>query len=150
MKILVVDDDRFIHEMVTASLASGNHDIKHAFGTGEAAQVFRQEGDFDLVITDIVMPGEDGTKLIKYIKDINESIPVLAMTGGLENAIDDYVSFAGLYADFTLSKPFTKEDLALGIRSAIDRAARFAEGGASEQTLFDQLADILGKFASHT
>lgn len=150
MKVLIVDDDRFIHEMIVTSLASGNHEIKHAFATGEAAQIFRQEGDFDLVITDIVMPGEDGTKLIKYIKSINQSIPVLAITGGVENAVDDYVGFASLYSDATLAKPFTKEELSRGIQAALDRVANSAEEDVSEEALFDKIADILSRYAGHT
>ena len=150
MKILIVDDDRFIHEMIVASLASGNHEIKHAFATSEAAQIFRQDGDFDLVITDIVMPCEDGTKLIKYIKSIDQSMPVLAITGGIENAVDDYVALANLYSDATLAKPFTKDGLLHGIQAALDKVANSEDEDVSEQALFDKIAQILGKNVGHT
>lgn len=145
MKILVVDDDRFIHEMVKMALASLGDEIHHAFGTEEAMELFHQHDDIDLVITDIVMPGQDGTKLIQQIKQINELMPVLAMTGGIENAVDDYVCLANMYSDFTLAKPFTKTALLDGIASAITRADTNAHDETPDEALFDNLINILDK-----
>lgn len=149
MKILLVDDDRFIHEIIVAALATQGHDIEHAFDTAHAMNIFTQNPDIDLVITDIVMPGEDGTKLIRHIKSINPALPVLAMTGGIENAVNDYVELARLYSDFTLAKPFKRADFLAGIQSAIENAAVKARDNTPEEALFDNLLGILEKFGKN-
>ena len=146
MKILIVDDDRLIHEMMGAILLPLGYEIEHAFDTTDAMNIFIINSDFDLVITDIVMPGEDGTKLIKQIKSIRPNIPVLAVTGGIENAVNDYVTFASMYSDFTLAKPFSKVDLKKGIQTAIDRAAYNASYKETEDDPFENLQNILSKY----
>lgn len=147
MKILVVDDDQFIHEMIKVALASRHDDIHHAHSTDEAVEFFHRHDDIDLIITDIVMPGQDGTKLIQQIKQINELMPVLAMTGGIENAVDDYVGLANMYSDFTIAKPFTKSALIEGINTAISRADTNAHDETPEDAIFDNLVNMLGKYS---
>lgn len=111
MKILVVDDDQFILELVNTILDKENHEISNASCYDEAIS-FLENQNFDLVITDIIMPpGNDGTKLISYIKAKNPNMPVIAMTAGLENAVDDYVNWANLFADESIGKPFKSKEL---------------------------------------
>ena len=68
--------------------------------------LLKDDGGFDLVITDIVMPGLDGAKLAQHVKDMKPHIPVIAITGGVENATADYAHYADMFSDETLSKPF--------------------------------------------
>lgn len=127
MKILVVDDDEFIHEVVTMNLSSSACEIIHAFNSAEAQSIVAEQKGIDLLITDIVMPGEDGTKLIRHVHDKMPHLPVLAMTGGIENAMDEYMQLAELYADFTVPKPLKKADFLKGMQTAIKNAeARLA------------------------
>jgi DNA-binding response OmpR family regulator len=105
MKILVVDDNAFILEMIRSILEADDYNI-HACTNVEQALQQVDETDFDLVITDIVMPMKSGVDFIREMKRRGVGTPVLAITGGVENAIDDYVNYADLYADETLSKPF--------------------------------------------
>jgi DNA-binding response OmpR family regulator len=110
-KILVVDDDQFILELVKSALGTEDYDIHTAFSADEAVRLVDTES-FDFLITDIVMPpGQDGTKLIQYVKAKYPGMPVLAMTGGIENAVNDYVNLADMFSDYTLKKPFGKEEL---------------------------------------
>ncbi len=110
MKILVVDDDRYIIEMINFMLDGQGHDI-HSFSHVDDAIAAVNDNEFDLIITDIVMPDKTGIDFMKYIKiEKGLKTPVLAMTAGLENAVDDYVSHASLYADKAIPKPLKKAE----------------------------------------
>lgn len=148
MRILIVDDDRVIHEILKKALLPSGHEVECAFNTTDALNIFITRQDIELVITDIVMPNEDGTKLIKQLKNMQPDLPVLAMTGGIENALDDYVAFANLYSDFTLSKPFTKTELMEGIKSAIGRTVKNGTGDTTDEDLFDSLQNLLKEYSN--
>lgn len=122
MKILIVDDDELMLRMTSMHLAKKGHETRQAMNAAEAINIFAKERDIDFLITDIVMPGDDGTKLIRQIRDIEPNIPVLAMTSGVENAQEDYVQLAEFFADCTLPKPFTKADLFTGMDAALNVA----------------------------
>ncbi len=110
MKILAVDDDWLVLELINSILDKEEHEVCNAFCYDDAVTLFEKE-DFDLVITDIIMPpGKDGTKLISYIKEKSPELPVLAMTAGLENAVEDYVNWSRIFADDSIGKPFNCED----------------------------------------
>lgn len=115
-KILVVDDDELIHTLVNSALARDEYEIQNAFNVEEAIK-FIDKDTFDILLTDIVMPpGEDGTKLMQYVREKHPSMSIIAMTGGIENAVNDYVNYARLFADQTLAKPFAKEQLIDSLR----------------------------------
>ncbi|MCW5211831.1 response regulator [Desulfobulbus sp. TB] len=80
-KVLLVDDDEMIHEIVDSTLSSYNKSFKisHAYDIKEAVrQVDR--GDIALVITDLVMPGGDGFQLLSYIQKKHSDIPRIVIT----------------------------------------------------------------------
>lgn len=116
MRILVVDDNEFILEVVSRMLADEDFDISRRTSVDSAIECIESEKGFDLVITDIVMPEKDGTKLAQYVKSTTPNVPVLAITGGIENALQDYINLAEMFADETLSKPLEKETLLKTIR----------------------------------
>ncbi|MBU0858618.1 MAG: response regulator [Alphaproteobacteria bacterium] len=105
MDILVGDDNAFILEMIRNILGAENYTI-HACNNVDDALNEVDERAFDLVITDIVMPVRSGVDFIREMKRRGVGTPILAITGGVENAIEDYVNYADLYADETLAKPF--------------------------------------------
>ena len=57
------------------------------------------------------MPEKTGIDFMEHLKKENVGIPILAITGGVENAIDDYVNFASLIADKAVAKPLVKDNL---------------------------------------
>lgn len=111
LKIMVVDDNEYILELIKVMLKSEPFDIDFCSNVDEAVRRFESGEHFNLIITDIIMPEKDGTELAQYVKNKNTNIPVLAITGGLENALDDYVNYASLFADEAMPKPFRKEEL---------------------------------------
>lgn len=110
MKVLAVDDDQLILELINSTLAAEDHEVSNARNVDEAL-IMLQNNHYDLVITDIVMPGYDGGVLMKYIREKGKVMPILAITAGTENAVQDYAHYADFFSDYTLSKPFKKEEL---------------------------------------
>jgi two-component system CitB family response regulator/CitB family two-component system response regulator MalR len=110
MNILLVDDDPYIRELIDFMLESEWHIMTSCPNVKEATDKV-SENMYDLLITDIVMPNEDGISLIKYIKQNDINIPVIAITAGIENAQDDYVHYAEMFADLVLKKPVKKQIL---------------------------------------
>ncbi len=119
-KILVVDDDILIIEVVKAALKSEKYELYTACNVDDAIKLV-DANDFSFLITDIVMPGKNGDELIKYVRKKGLDIPILAITGGIENALEDYVDFADLFADYTLAKPFGREDLVIAMEQLFSR-----------------------------
>lgn len=116
-KILVVDDQHEIRNLL------GRHLQKHSFSTTPAknaaeARELLKDKYFDLVLLDIMMPGEDGISLCRHLRESSE-IPVILMSAlseetdrivGLEMGADDY-----------LTKPFSPRELVARIRNVLRR-----------------------------
>jgi two-component system phosphate regulon response regulator OmpR len=118
--ILLVDDDRRIRELLTRYLSDNGFRVTAA---GDAAAARQTAGgmEFDLMVVDIMMPGEDGISLTRSLRD-KLGVPVLMLTAlaetehrieGLEAGADDY-----------LPKPFDPRELILRISSILKRTAK--------------------------
>ncbi len=111
-KILVVDDEMTIRQMVQEMLAMSGFQVILA-ESGVHAMTILSDEKIDLVITDIVMPQENGIDLIMDMKKVFPSIPVIAMSGGggIEGRFN-YLEIAKLVgANVILEKPFSKKTL---------------------------------------
>jgi len=88
-KILVVDDESNIRTALAKLLAKLGHTVKTASTTPEAVDVLRHER-FQIVISDLRMPGEDGLQLLRQIKNIDPMVDVIMMTayGTIESAVE--------------------------------------------------------------
>lgn len=80
-RILVVDDEPALRETISLTLEQAGHQTATAANGKEGAQRIAQEG-FDLVITDMLMPGCDGLEFIAEIHRRHPQLRILAMTGG--------------------------------------------------------------------
>lgn len=113
-KILVVDDEKDITEVVNMYLEDSGHDVTCVTCAQEALS-WSQENQLDLLITDILMPNMSGLELITEILKDNPKTKILAISGGGESGgiVKDIVlsTAADLGAQKTLTKPFTKEEL---------------------------------------
>ncbi len=80
-KILVIDDEKVIVNMIQQLLEMYGHDVDTADDGGEGIQKFNNDR-FDLVITDICMPGVDGNSVAKHIRNSDKKhVPVIGMSG---------------------------------------------------------------------
>jgi PAS domain S-box-containing protein len=102
-RILVIDDEEVVRSVLSRTLANVNHQVTLAANGEKGVQLFK-EGKFDLVLTDLGMPGMSGWEVCKMIKKISPDTPVGMITGWgaemSESKMDEY----GL--DFLISKPF--------------------------------------------
>ena len=118
-KILVVEDDRDLNRTVCAFLNQSGYEATGCLGAEEAYDAM-YETVFDLIISDIMMPGIDGFEFVKTVRTLNEDIPILFMT-----ARDDFASKQRGYRvgiDDYMVKPIELDELFLRIGALLRRA----------------------------
>ncbi len=113
-KVLLVEDSKTVNALISKMLSSSGFEVRSAYTVEEAMSLMRQER-FDLVITDLIMPGIDGVAFIEHIRDhLDDHTPgIVAISGGSADTVDgdtalDCVKYK---ADRLLKKPFSKDDL---------------------------------------
>jgi DNA-binding response OmpR family regulator len=108
-RILVVEDDSEILELMTSLLETAGHHVSYARNGNEGLSLYKVD-EVDLVITDIMMPEKDGVETIRELKRRNDAVKIIAITGyrGRFNRLPA-AEFLG--AQETILKPFTKADL---------------------------------------
>jgi two-component system phosphate regulon response regulator OmpR len=117
--ILIVDDDRRIRQLLQSYLVANGFRVTVAGSAAEARE--RRRGVvFDLMVLDIMMPGETGLQLTKSLRDGDDRIPVL-MLSALADPPDRIAGLATGSDDY-LSKPFEPRELLLRIHSLLRRA----------------------------
>ncbi|HBO69074.1 MAG TPA: DNA-binding response regulator, partial [Deltaproteobacteria bacterium] len=123
-RILFIDDDRGGREMALFNLRKAGYKVTAASDGQEGLSLFSSE-KFDLVITDVKMPGISGIEVLRRIREQDSDVPVLVITafGNVETAVEAMKE--GAY-DF-IGKPFNKDQLLLSVEKALDRRRLAAE-----------------------
>ena len=118
--ILVVDDELSMREFLKILLEKEGYDVSSAADAADAIDQIKSAG-FDLIISDIKMPGMGGLTLLEKIKEIDNSLPVIMITAyaSPENAVVAMKSGAFDY----ITKPFKVDEIIKIIKSAISSAA---------------------------
>ncbi|MGH6908246.1 MAG: response regulator [Aestuariivirga sp.] len=117
--ILVVDDDRRIRELLQSYLMEHGFRVTVA-GTAAEARQRRRGVVFDLIVLDIMMPGENGLQLTASLRGGNDQVPVLMLSALAETP--DRIAGLATGGDDYLSKPFEPRELLLRIRNLLRRA----------------------------
>jgi two-component system response regulator AtoC len=117
-RVLVVDDDEQYLGLIPLQLAPGGIEVKTASSAARALEVLEQE-EFDLILTDVVMPGMSGIDLLTELARHGKACPVIVMSayGSVDTAIEAMKKGAYDY----VSKPFRKDELTLAIRKLEER-----------------------------
>ncbi len=102
-RILVIDDEEFVRSVLSRTLAQVNHQVTLAEDGEKGIQLFK-EGKFDMVLTDLGMPGISGWEVCRMIKKISPHTPVGMITGWGAEMSRSKMEEYGL--DFFISKPF--------------------------------------------
>ena len=111
MRILVVDDNDQMRELLRLMLETVGHEVLDA-ANGKVALHLQKTMPADLVITDIIMPEMEGIELITNIRKVTPHVKIIAISGGGKIDADLCLEIADkLGADRTLLKPFSKSDL---------------------------------------
>ena len=122
-RILIVEDDRQIAEMLRDSLVEQGMDAEFA-GDGATMDAKMRVMPFDLVVLDVMLPGEDGLSLCRRLR-VGGGIPILMLTS-LSTDIDRIVGLE-LGADDYVTKPFVLRELLARIKGLLRRSALSAQ-----------------------
>jgi CheY-like chemotaxis protein len=118
-RVLLVDDDDLIRPLCVEILGMAGHEVVEA-ADGDSALRAAGQGRFDVLVTDIIMPGKDGLETIMAIRRKQPGIRILAVSGGGRLAADSYLTVAKpLGADATLTKPFEPRQLIEAVRKLL-------------------------------
>ncbi len=117
-RILAVDDQRYFRELIESLLTEDGFDVRTATCGEEALHLLERE-DFEIVITDLVMPGIGGSELVQKIKERRPDQEIIMVTGAVDvtSAVDAMKQGA---TDYIL-KPFDRQDLIHSIDKILQR-----------------------------
>ena len=131
LRALVVDDDAEIRTSLAAYLASFGWQVSAA-ADGQAMRQMLPLATFDAIVLDLMLPGEDGLTLLRWLQTLHDAPPVLMLTArgdtmsrvvGLELGADDY-----------LAKPFEPRELVARLQALVRRATKGQAGGVDDDT----------------
>jgi two-component system, chemotaxis family, chemotaxis protein CheY len=127
MKVLVIDDDTMVRRTVEIVLISGGHQVQTAKDGVRGLALFR-DWQPDLVVTDIIMPDQDGLGTIMAIRKAYPAAKIIAMSGGGRMGDLDLLKAArALGADDVIAKPFEPEALLRKVDAVCGRESRSAQ-----------------------
>ena len=137
MKILVVDDERLLVKGIKFNLENEGYQVECAFD-GAAAVERAREGQFDLIILDLMMPEIDGLEACMRIREFS-NVPIIMLTARSEDT-DKIIGFE-CGADDYITKPFNILELKARIRAMLRRATGSAAQGKRQITVGDLALD---------
>lgn len=117
--ILVVDDDRRIRELLKSYLQDHGYRVSLA-ASGEEARRHMAGLSFDVLVLDVMMPGESGLSLVKALREKKLDVPVLMLSALSETR--DRITGLSLGSDDYLAKPFEPQELLLRLQSLLRRS----------------------------
>lgn len=135
-RLLLVEDEPFLAKVIADSLEQKGYVVSHAPDGKKGYNIF-QNGIFDLLILDVMLPHTDGFTLAKQVRQSNENIPILFLTAKTTTAdvIEGYQSGGNDY----LKKPFSLEELFLRIDELLKRTLREDKAIAESIVIGDYL-----------
>ena len=147
-RILAVDDQRYFRELIAGMLAEEGFEAQTA-SSGEEALHILENADFDIVLTDLVMPGMDGSELVHRIKDRDPEQEIVVVTGVVD--VKTAVDAMKLGATDYLLKPFDRRTLSVSLEGILQNRrlktehARLLEENIEyigERTLYERALGI--------
>lgn len=117
--ILYVEDEAFVREVTCEVLHSAGYRVLTAKNAAEAVGIYAQRrGDVELLLTDVVLPGETGCALALRLRQQNPELEVLLVTG-----YGEQMGLRDAHPQKCLAKPFSTEVLLRRVRQLLDRRA---------------------------
>ncbi|WP_125707814.1 response regulator transcription factor [Companilactobacillus zhongbaensis] len=136
MKILMIEDNKSVSEMMSMFFQKENWDATFAYDGNEAVEKFNESPDvWDMITLDLNLPGKDGMEVAKEIRAVSKTVPIIMLTArdsesdqvlGLEFGADDYVT-----------KPFSPITLIARIKAIHRRSENIAEEASKNNPATD-------------
>jgi len=130
-KILVVEDDRELAGILQMHLADLGYKVDLAH-EGDAGKKLALQGDFDLIILDVMLPETDGLDICKAVRSAPGYTPILMLTC-LSSEADKVIGLE-LGADDYMTKPFSVRELLARVKAILRRSDSLKQGGGPEDT----------------
>jgi len=108
VRILLVDDEENLRQLISALLVDDGHDVYTAVDGEVAIKFLKEQRTPQLVITDFAMPNKNGMDVLKYCREMHPDLPVILMTGIVSEGLPQWEA---LGAKASLQKPFRMEEL---------------------------------------
>ncbi|KJY48701.1 Two-component system response regulator [Bombilactobacillus mellis] len=140
MKLLMVEDNRSVSEMMSMFFQKEQWEAAFAYDGDEALEMFNQQvQDWDIVTLDLNLPGKDGMEVAKEIREKSKTVPIIMLTA--RDSESDQV--LGLeYADEYVTKPFSPITLIARIKALYRRSGLKEETAAPKQPAETKKFDI--------
>ena len=118
-RVLIIDDEAPIRSMLKLMLERDGYEVAEAPDGMEAIRIYRQN-PADLIITDLIMPNQDGIGMIIALKKEYPDVKIIAMSGGGLNKPEGYLKGAKkLGAACTLTKPIDRDEMLRAIKNVL-------------------------------
>jgi two-component system nitrogen regulation response regulator NtrX len=143
-RILVVDDEAEIRRSVRMILEYEGHDVQEASSGPEALALLQRESP-DLVFLDIKMPGMDGLEVLQKMRELNDGLPIVIISG--HATLSPAVEATKLGAFDFIEKPLSSERVLVTIRNALDQT-RLADENRSLKRAVEARHQMVGESAS--
>ena len=121
MRILLVEDEKYLADALVAILKKNNYTVDHV-SDGETGLDCAMSEIYDVLLLDIMLPKMSGLKILKHFRETNKTTPVIMLTARSE--ITDKVSALDEGADDYLAKPFNTDELLARIRAVSRRESK--------------------------
>lgn len=140
-RVLIVDDSAATLEVLSRNLAAEGYSVQTANCVAAAVELLETEA-FDLVITDLKMPGASGLELTRHVRENFRDTEIMMITGYA--TVEGAVEAVKVGAEEYLAKPFTDQELVLAVERALNRlkGRRLAENGSGGN--LDEAYGMLG------
>lgn len=142
--ILVVDDEELIVDLLGDYFRSLGYEVAVAFSAEEAIEKLNNGNDFNLVLSDINLPGKSGLELLKIIRETKDDLPVVLLTGlkTIDNAISAVKSGASDY----ITKPFE-----LGsVKKVVEKILKVRNRSLKKEQVFENIEHLKISFQFKT
>lgn len=132
-KILVVDDEREIADVIELYLKNENFEVKKCYTGKEALASIEKEAP-DMALLDVMLPDIDGLTILKQIRE-KYTFPVIMLTA--KNEYMDKITGLTLGADDYMAKPFNPLELIARIKAQIRRSTKYNTSGRAQEDIID-------------
>jgi YesN/AraC family two-component response regulator len=119
-RFLIIDDEKMVRSTLRKILEKNDHQVLEAHNGREGLQIYGDNQDIDIVITDIIMPEVEGIQVIMELRKRKPDQKILAISGGGRTKNQDYLKAATqLGANATLAKPFSVKDVVATVQKCL-------------------------------